>query len=241
MGFFSSVGSALNSVASWTGDVLTGGAMSQADAMQRANDLNVGYARENRAWQEKMSNTAYQRQVQDLEAAGLNKMIALGGAGASVPSGAVPTVQAVNKRGSMIAGAMSQVEKIMGLKSASSAIDVQKGQAANLATDTDLKKTQNASTFAGIKKIEADTNTANATVAIRKNEIRESAARAKIAENERIVSDSKLETKKKLGPANEWIKTISEAVGIPLKAAGTVFAGKNAFDPLRRRPNVKLP
>jgi len=61
---------------------------------QLTNQARADQAQEQMGFQERMSNTAYQRQVADLNAAGLNPMLAyIKGGGASTPPGAMAQLE----------------------------------------------------------------------------------------------------------------------------------------------------
>lgn len=59
---------------------------------QSAMAYNSAEAAKNRAWQEQMSNTSYQRAVEDMRKAGINPILAYTQGGASTPSGAQGTI-----------------------------------------------------------------------------------------------------------------------------------------------------
>jgi hypothetical protein len=85
---------------------LIGGLFGRSGA-KRQNAANLQIAREQMAFQERMSNTAYQRSTKDLEAAGLNRILALGSPSSS-PQGASATMVNENEMAAQAAQAMAR-------------------------------------------------------------------------------------------------------------------------------------
>lgn len=97
-------------------------------------------------FQEKMSNTAHQREVKDLEAAGLNPILSgMGGQGASSPSGAAITPE----------------NPARGLTNAIIQREMQKEQIENVKADTEKKKAEKDLTL-----INQGTASANSAIAM---------------------------------------------------------------------------
>ena len=79
------------------GGAMIGGGLIGASGQRDANSANAQIAKENRDWQERMSNTAYQRAARDLDQAGLNRILAFGSP-ATTPAGNVAHMENAKKQ-----------------------------------------------------------------------------------------------------------------------------------------------
>lgn len=95
-------------------------AFEQRDWQERQNALamqfNAQEAAKSRSWQEYMSNTAHQREIRDLKAAGLNPVLsAMGGNGAAVTSGATASgVTSAGAKGEVDTSANAALVQFLG-------------------------------------------------------------------------------------------------------------------------------
>lgn len=123
----------------------------QSDQVKQLMNYNTASAREamqfsadqaeiNRNFQERLSNTAHQREVRDLLAAGLNPILSAHNNGATTPSGAAAS--GVTASGAMASGAQGQVD-VTGTSAMTSLL----GQLVSAQTSLDITKLQTAATM----------------------------------------------------------------------------------------------
>lgn len=139
MGLLSSIGKVagglLGGITPLLGPVasLFGGAMAR-EGQQDTNVANAQQAADQMAFQERMSNSAHQREVNDLRAAGLNPILSgTGGAGASAPPGAAARMENEDA-----IGVNTALQANMNLESVKNLKETNK----QISADTDLKHTQ---------------------------------------------------------------------------------------------------
>lgn len=145
------------------------GGMLSAKGQSDANSATQAMSREQMQWQERMSNTAHQRETKDLQKAGLNRILSgTGGQGASTPSGS--TSEFKNVLEPLVSSAMSALKTISEAQLTSAQKDktvvdqtVSSANEANVRQDTRNKQIGAFKTAAEVKNISANTTSAHAT------------------------------------------------------------------------------
>lgn len=87
-----------------------------SDTAKANNEWSAAQAQKQMDFQREMSSTAHQREVKDLQAAGLNPVLSAGGNGASTPNGAMGDTDTSNTR--LIAEIASQAVQSLGMTAA---------------------------------------------------------------------------------------------------------------------------
>ena len=110
----------------------------------KANRQNRELAGQQMEFQERMSNTAHQRQVADLKAAGLNPLLS-GTGGASTPSGATATMQNIGE--GISNSAQSLLTASQNQQTIDNNLSKQKVEIGNIEKDNQLKEAQRQKTL----------------------------------------------------------------------------------------------
>lgn len=211
MGFFDSAFNILGDIGTTQMDMATMGGFSNAKGIQNANDQNAANAKYQMDFQERMSNTGYQRGVADMRAAGLNPALAYQNGPASAPSGAMATAQA-ERKGDIGGGLGANAAKTVGLNA-----EVQ-----NANSQTALNKENTAVAEANVGKVSASAKETETNTRKLEEDLKTSKETAKIRKNEREVSDAELPSRKTSAPVSVWADVIG-------KVFGTANTGKKAM------------
>lgn len=214
---------------------LIGGFLQQSGANDR-NNAQIGAAREQMAFQERMSNTAYQRAMADMRAAGLNPILAYQKGGASTPGGAMPNLENPNGGwGPALAGSVNSAREAYQTKHA---VDNTQQDTQKKSAETDVQRATVDLTKATEQKAKVDTITSatqaelnNAQAQYAKENTLNAALNNVILGHEGTVAERRAFDAKNYGSGREG-QTASTVEHVLKRLFGTVAPGGGSGSPV---------